>query len=102
MKLIIITCIKEYTDKAQSIFKEAGIKNFSTTDTTGFKGGAPVHLSENWFAKSAEQFDSAALFSFTEEQKAAQALSMVNELNAASQLDYPIHAYILPVEGYSM
>jgi hypothetical protein len=99
MKLLIVTCIKEHTQIVETLFSKVGITIFSTTETTGFKDGRPINLSDNWFGKTGEQYDSAVLFSFTDEVIATRTLSAVNEHNKETQSDYPIHAFIVPVEN---
>lgn len=101
MKLLIVTCISEHVQIATEILKKARINIFSTNDTIGRKIVQPINLSENWFGKIGEQYDSVVLFSFTDELNAANALSLVNEKNVKMLSDYPIHAFILPVERAS-
>lgn len=102
MKLLIATCIKEHIQIVATLFGKAGITIFSTTETTGFKDGHPINLSDNWFGKAGEQYDSAVLFSFTDEGIATRTLSMVNDHNRETQSDYPIHAFIIPVENSTL
>ncbi len=101
MKLLIVTCIREHTNTVTEIFKKARINIFSTTETTGQKIGQPEALSEIWFGKIGEQYDSVVLFSFTDDANATNALSIVNSKNTEMQSDYPMHAFILPVEASS-
>lgn len=102
MKLLIVTCIKEHTDIVKSLFGEAGIIIFSVSETTGFKDGRPLSLSDNWFGKTGQQYESVVFFSFAEEANATHALTLVNDHNREVQSDYPLHAFILPVESSSI
>lgn len=102
MKLLMVTCIKEHTKNVTTLFGKAGISIFSNTETTGYKDGRPLNLSDNWFGNAGEQYDSAVLFSFTDEAKATLALSIINDHNKEMQSDYPIHAFIIPVDQFSI
>lgn len=102
MKLLIVTCIKEHIQIVETLFSKVGITIFSTTDTTGFKDGRPINLSDNWFGKNGEQYDSVVLFSFTDEGLATRTLSLVNDHNREAQSDYPIHAFIVPIENSTL
>jgi hypothetical protein len=102
MKLIVVTCIKEHCPIVTNILGQAQISIFSKTDTTGHKDGQPINLSDNWFGKADEQCDSSVFFSFIDDAKAAIAMSLVNNQNTDMQSEFPIHAFILPVESSSI
>lgn len=102
MKLLIVTCIKEHCQIVTDILEQAQINVFSETDTTGHKDGQPINLSDNWFGKAGEQYDSSVFFSFVEDAKAAVAMSLVNNQKSEMQSDFPIHAFILQVESLSI
>ena len=99
MKLLVVTCIKEHCPIVTDILEQAQINVFSETDTTGHKDGKPINLSDNWFGKAGEQYDSSVFFSFVEDAKAAAALSLVKSRKSEMQSDFPIHAFIMPVES---
>lgn len=101
MKLLVITSLKEYQKKVAQIMDLAGITVFSITETIGFKDHHTPNLLDNWFSSGNENFDSVFLFSFTDEGKADQALSLVRKYNTDSQTGFPIHAFILPVDKAS-
>ena len=98
MKLLVITSLKEYQKNVSQIMDLAGIPVFSVTETIGFKDHHKPNLLDSWFGAASDQFDSIFLFSFTEAMKAEQALSLVTKYNADSKSDFPIRAFILPVE----
>ena len=102
MKLLIVTSIKEYLQTVAALFDEAQIKVFSVSKTIGHKDGHTVNLLDNWFASGEEEFDSIVLFSFTEDENAVAALELVQKYNAATASEFPVRAFILPVErsGY--
>jgi hypothetical protein len=102
MKLLIVTCIKEHCSIVTSLLGQAQINIFSETDTTGRKNGQPINLSDNWFGKAGERYDSSVFFSFIEDDKAVLAMSLVNKQKGEMQADFPIHAFILPVDDFSI
>lgn len=98
MKLIMITALREYGDTAAGLLKQAGITVFSMTDTIGIKSGSDQNLMDSWFGFGDARFDAVFLFSFTEERKAAMAMTLIREYISANPGDFPIHGFLLPVE----
>ena len=98
MKLLIVTCINEHCSIVLSVLAQAQISVFSKTDTIGHKNSIPINLSDNWFGKTGEEFDSSVYFSFTEDDKAQKTILLINTQNSQMQLNFPIHAFVMPVE----
>lgn len=98
MKLFIVTCLKEYQDQVRKIFRDAGIDAFSATDIIGHKNQSEPNLMDEWFAAGEEKFDSLMIFSFTEETRASQGLTLIKDYNEENSLRFPIRAFIIPVE----
>jgi hypothetical protein len=98
MKLLIVTCVKEYQDDVTKIFKEANIHVFSATDVIGFKDNRSPNLMEDWFASGDEKFDSLMLFSFTGDENAKNGIELIKKYNEQSETNFPVRAFIVPVE----
>jgi hypothetical protein len=98
MKLLVIVCLKEYQQIVAAILRQAKAGVFSAIDATGFKGHQQDNLVDNWFSSGEEFFNSVVQFSFTQEEQAAVALSLVKKWNNDNQTEYPVHAFIMPVE----
>ena len=101
MKLLIVTSLKEYQQTVADIFEEAQIKVFSVTNTIGHKDDHKMNLMDNWFASSEEHFDSIFLFSFTADSNAVTALELIKKYNENAVSEFPVRAFILPVEQSS-
>ena len=101
MKFFIITCLKEYQEDVTKIFKQANIHVFSVTDVVGFKDNPALNLLEDWFASGDEQFDSLMIFSFTSEENADQGMLLIRQYNEAAKTNFPVRAFIVPVEKAS-
>lgn len=101
MKLLIITALKEYSDQAAALLKKAEIHVFSATDISGFKDGSSHNLLDDWFTAGEARFDSVLLFSFTTEEKATAVLKLVEEYNHSLAEDFPLRAFIVPVDNFS-
>ncbi|MEO5998243.1 MAG: hypothetical protein ABIN89_15960 [Chitinophagaceae bacterium] len=101
MKLLAVTALKEYREKVTTIFRRAGIHVFSATDIIGFNDGSDHNLINSWFGISDARFDYVFLFSFTEDEKANTALQFIREYNLENPGDFPLRAFILPVENSS-
>ena len=97
MKLIVATCIKEYQAEVGKIFKKANISVFSSTNIVGLKTNESGDILDSWFAKGEEEFDSVLLFSFTAIENAELAMRLIQEFNNKNK-DFPVRAFLLPVE----
>lgn len=98
MKLFIITSLKEHQPAVASIIHEAGIKIFSISATTGVKTERDNNLLDDWFATSDGEYDSIMLFSFTPEANATRAMQLITAHNQNNNGDFPVRAFIVPVE----
>lgn len=98
MKLLIVTCLKEYLADVARIFKQANIDVFSTSDITGHREGTSPNLLEDWFASGAAQYDSLMVFSFTNEASAGQGMELIKQYNETLKENFPVRAFMLPVE----
>ena len=101
MKFFVVTCLKEHQEDVCKIFKNANIKVFSATDITGFKEGQSTNLLAEWFASGDEQFDSLMLFSFTADENAETGVELIKKYNEESEHNFPVRAFIMPVEKSS-
>ena len=101
MKFFIVTCLKEFQEDVSKIFKAANIHVFSAADVIGFKDGQTPNLLEEWFASGDEKFDSLFIFSFTEDESAEHALELIKQYNEENQTNFPIRAFIVPVDKAS-
>ncbi|NOT93088.1 hypothetical protein [Ferruginibacter sp.] len=101
MKFFIVTCLKEYQDDVCKIFKEANIHVFSATDVIGFKDNQTPNLLADWFASGDEKFDSLFIFSFTTEENAEHGMELIKKYNQTSDTNFPVRAFIVPVEKAS-
>jgi hypothetical protein len=98
MKLFIVTTLKDYQDAVIEIFKAAKIPVFSITDVVGFKDDHHANILEEWFASGIEKCDSLMIFSFTTEENALHAMTMVDDYNRENETGFPVRAFIVPVE----
>jgi hypothetical protein len=101
MKLLIVTSLKEYQKAVALIFEKAGVKVFSVSEIKGFKEDHSVNLLDNWFSSGKEHFDSIFLFSFTTEASAENALDLIKAYNEENKTNFPVRAFIVPVEKSS-
>jgi hypothetical protein len=98
MKLLIVTCLKEYLTAIARIFKEANIEVFSTNEITGHRDGAPMNLLQDWFASGGEEVDSMMIFTFTQTANAEKGLELIKDYNKTIKENFPIRAFIMLVE----
>src|SRR3569833_2055258 len=98
MKLLVVTCLKEYLNEISKIFKQANINVFSTSEIVGHRNGAPLNLLEDWFASGGEDVDSMMIFTFTPAANAEHGLALIKDYNETLKDNYPVRAFIMPVE----
>lgn len=91
--------MKEYQQPVTKLFEQAKISVFSTIDAVGFKEDKSLSLADEWFAAGTDHFDSIVLFSFTAENNAGVALELVKDYNRSEALEFPLRAFIVPVES---
>ena len=101
MKLLIVTCLKEYQEEVAKIFESASIAAFSVTETVGYKDGVTPNIADSWFSLGQEHYDSVFLFSFTNEHNAKSAMGLIQAFNTNSKTEFPLRAFVMPVEASS-
>ncbi len=99
--MFIVTTVLEDLERTTRVFEEAQIPVFSVMDMIGHKSEDHNYLLESWFARSAEQTSSLFFFSFTSDDKAANAMKLIEKANAVKPDGFPMRAFILPVESSS-
>lgn len=98
MKLLLITCLKEYLGDVSKIFAQGNIEVFSTSDIIGHREGAAHNMLDDWFVSGGEEVDSIMIFTFTSDENAATGLQLIKEHNETMKLDFPIRAFMMPVD----
>ena len=98
MKLLIVTCLKEYLADIARIFKQSNIDVFSTNEITGHRNSAPANLLEDWFASGGEDADSMMAFTLTPSANAEKSIELIRIYNETLRVDFPVRAFIMPVE----
>ncbi|MEO8887113.1 MAG: hypothetical protein ABI367_13700 [Mucilaginibacter sp.] len=98
MKLLVVTCLKEYLGDVSRIFKQANIDVFSTSEIVGHRNGAPSNLLEDWFASGGEEVDSMMIFTFTPAANAEHGMSLIKAYNENLKENFPVRAFVMPVE----
>lgn len=101
MKMLVITSIHEDLRAVSRIMDKADIPVFSVSDTVGHKTEYHPYLPDNWFGKSTEGTNALFFFSFTDDDKAMNALQLVKDFNKESETKFPIRAFVLPVDACS-
>lgn len=101
MKLLFVTCLSDFKADVMKIFHEARVKVFSVTETTGVKDEHDPDLLADWFGNKDGEYDSLILFSFTTGETASDAMTRIRQYNEEKGNQFPIRAFILPVEQAS-
>jgi hypothetical protein len=99
MKLLIVTSLKEFKKDVSNILGKAQIPIFSFSDIIGVKANYIPELSDDWFTSDSDrEFRSVFFFSFTDNEKAENALEQIAVFNTLDRVEYPVRGFILPVE----
>jgi hypothetical protein len=101
MKLLVVTCLKEYLPDVSAIFEKAAIQVFSMSEVIGRKDVQARSLVDNWFSSGTGEYDSLMIFSFTEDGNAEKAMALINNYNKTVSNEFPIRAFIVPVENFN-
>jgi hypothetical protein len=101
MKLFIVTCLKEFQDAVNKIFKQSGIQVFSAAPIIGFRNNQSPDIMDSWFAAGDEKMDSLMLFSFTTAENSDHAMELIRKFNSENESLFPLRAFIVPVEKAS-
>lgn len=103
MKLILITSIKEDLQAVTHILEKAGISVFSVSPIVGHKTEQHNYLINNWFfGKNDSATDALVFFSFTNDEAAQKALALTKMHNVDQPSNFPVRAFLLPVEDSSL
>ena len=100
MKLVIVTAVEEFQKDVLKLFKEANIKNFSSSDIDGYKNGASVLMASNWFSSGEGGNESSMFFSFTEDENIDVLFNLIKEFNTNLETNNPIKAVVVPIEKF--
>lgn len=100
MKLLIVTCIKEYEKETVELFMKAEITAFSNTDINGFKTNDAQNLISNWFSAATDHVNSVLFFTFTETGKVDKLLDEAKTFNENTKSNNPLKAIVLDIEKY--
>ncbi|MCC8427208.1 hypothetical protein [Mucilaginibacter sp. UR6-11] len=100
MKLLVVTCLKEYLKDVSKLFKQSNIDVFSTSEITGHRDSAPSSLLEDWFASGGEDVNAMMIFTVISEQNAEQGIKLIENYNKTIEGNFPIRAFIMPVEKF--
>ncbi len=98
MKMLALTCIKEDLKAVSGIMEKAEIDVFSVSEIVGHKTTFQDYLPDNWFGKNDDATEALFFFSFTDNEKAVNAIELVKTFNKENKVNYPIRAFVLPVE----
>lgn len=100
MKLLIVTCIKEYEKETIELFMKANITAFSNTDINGFKTNDVQNLISNWFSSSTSNVNSSLFFTFTDKERIDKLLEEAKIFNDNTKSNNPLRAIVLDIEKF--
>lgn len=99
MKLLIVTAIKECRKDVAEIFAKNGINAYSVTNIHGVRNKEANDMADNWFGSDwDEEYESAMLFSFTDDAVAGKTLSAIELFNKNKNNRFPVKAIVVPAE----
>ncbi|MGQ1910095.1 hypothetical protein ACT3CE_09930 [Marinifilum sp. RC60d5] len=101
MKVVVIFCVKAFYDDLKQIYNKAEISAYSEFDVKGYtKKKSDKSNTSNWFGSGKDHYDSAATFTFLEEEKATDLFKQIEKFNLSIKCCSPMHAYVLDVEKF--
>lgn len=101
MKLLIITAVTAFGDDIKKILENAGIRNFSFREVTGYSDTSAQTYADNWFATEVNETESVLFYAFTDAEKADAALRLASEFNQKIGQSH-IHVAVLNIENSNL
>lgn len=98
MKLLVITAIKEYKRDILKMLKEAGVRNFSYREVTGFQDNSGDSVGLNWFASDMSENESILFYVFAKEENIDSFFDLVEVYNAQQENKSRVHIVVLNIE----
>ena len=99
MKMLVITSVREDMQLVTDILQKSKIEVFSVSETIGHKASHQDYPISNWFGRNDLATDALFFFSFTEDNKGEEAIRRSMEANEAKKREFPVHAFLLPVDS---
>ena len=100
MKLVIVTAVEEFQKDVLRLFKNANIKNFSSSDIDGHKNGSSVLMTSSWFPGEKFGNESRLFFSFAEDENIDSLFELLKVFNSNLETNNPIKAVVVPIEKF--
>ncbi|ADV50772.1 hypothetical protein Celal_3508 [Cellulophaga algicola DSM 14237] len=98
MKLVIVTAVEEYQKDVLTLFKNANIEKFSSSDIDGHKSDSTILMASNWFSSGKGGSQSSMFFSFTEDENIDTLFDLIKEFNKSIETNNPLKAAVVPIE----
>jgi hypothetical protein len=97
MKMVVVTCVEEYTEQIRKIFTQNKIQFYSESTIKNFRSIADDE-SDNWFGSSKHLIDGHILFTFVDEETATQLMDSIKNYSDENNFDSPVRVFQLNVE----
>lgn len=98
MKLLVITAIREFKKDILKMLKEAGVRNFSYREVTGFQDNSEDKVELNWFASDMSENESILFYAFVIEESIDSFFDLVEVFNAKQENKSRVHIAVLNIE----
>lgn len=99
MKLILITAVKEFEKNVKEILTKSGVKVFSYSEVSGFRGSSSTSLAENWFASGGIETESLLFTVFADEHAVEVLMERIRRFNSKQEFQSTIHVAALAIEN---
>ncbi|WP_340063205.1 hypothetical protein [Ascidiimonas aurantiaca] len=100
MKLVIVTSVEQFHDDVYSLFKKAGIEQFSGSEIEGYQNITSAIAATRWFPGKSGGAESSLFFSFTQDTQAQDLFTLIKQYNKNMKTNNPLRAVIVPVEKF--
>lgn len=98
MKLLVITAIKEFKKDILKMLKEAGVRNFSYREVTGFQDNSEDKVELNWFASDMNENESILFYAFVSKENVESFFNLVEIYNSEQGNKSRVHIAVLNIE----
>lgn len=99
MKLLLITCVKEYENDVKDILKHSGVKSFSYQPVKGYKNSSKSNV-DNWFISNDVPTDSLVFMVFIDDVCIDEIYGRVEKFNEGTSSLSKVHLACVAIDKY--
>ena len=98
MKLLLITCVKQFKKEVKDILKKADVKTYTYKDVIGYRDANQFSMQDNWFAHDMNEGKSILFYAIMKKENIDLVFDLVTAFNNEQETLSSIHVAVTPIE----